>query len=327
MNQQLQEKSNLFVINRERIAKQFAWESPYIIPVSSMLFTEQNRMADIERLKQCNAILKRKAGAFSSFRGCAKMALITRMALSENPEAYFDQVSQVYQMLKKIRWAGSEHLVVAAMTIAGHVQPETVSEIVDRTGGLYAQMKSNHPFLTSDEDVTFAVLLALSGIEQDTLIGEMETCYQILKPAFLSSNAVQTLSHILALDARTSGVKCRQVMELYESLKQQGRRFDSDSLAVLGGLALLDADRGQLVSEIVETDEYLKKQKGFGIFGIGGKQRLMYAALLVMNLYAADIGSMQTTMITSVAAAIIAQETAMIVAITCTSAAMTTSDS
>lgn len=327
MNQQLQEKCNLFGINREKIAKQFTWESAYIIPVSSMLYTGQNTMADIEKLKMCNSIVKKKAGAFSSFRGCVKMALVTEMALSQEPEVFFDQVSQIYKMLKKAGWSGSEHLVAAAMAIAGAMDAGEAGAVIDRTRALYDGMKKKHPFLTSSEDIAFAVLLAMSGLEQEELLAEMETCYNTLKPSFLSSNAVQMLSHILALDTREAQVKCRQVLDLQDQLKRRGKRFDSNSLAILGGLVLLDIEQEKLVSEIVEADEYLKGQKGFGVFGIGEKQRLLYAALLVMDRYVTEKESMQMTMITSAVATILAQQMAMILAVTSVNAAMVASNS
>ena len=58
-------------------------------------------------------------------------------------------------------------------------------------------MKEKHPWLTSDEDIPFAAMLAVSDLDTDSLISEMEKNYEILKQKFSDKNAVQTLSHVL----------------------------------------------------------------------------------------------------------------------------------
>lgn len=53
--------------------------------------------------------------------------------------------------------------------------------------------------MTSAEDSAFCALLAVSEMEEESLIAECENCYQILKPEFFSANAVWSLSQVLAL--------------------------------------------------------------------------------------------------------------------------------
>lgn len=66
----------------------------------------------------------------------------------------------------------------------------------------------------------------------------------------------------------------------------------------------------------MEVDAYLKKQKGFGIMGVGEKQRLLYAATLVMNQCASGKDSAQTTMLTSAVSVMIAEQMALLAAVT-----------
>lgn len=325
MNQQLQEKCQLFIANRDAIKENFKWENEYIIPACSMLYTEKDTLADKEALMQCNDIVKKEAGIFSNFRGNVKMVLITKMELSDNPKQYFDKVVKIYNLLKKDKWCASEYTVIAAMTIADYEGDSEPEEIVEKVRILYAQMKENHPFLTSEEDTSFAALLAMSELEELEVLEEMEICFNALKPKFSSSNAVQSLSHILALDTRDTEAKCRGVLELYELLKKKGKKYDSSSLSILGGLNMIDLPNEELVSEIVEVDEYLKKQKGFGVFGIGGSQRLLYATALVMNSYTSERTNMQAMVLTSTVAVMIAEQMAMMAAIMAANASMAAS--
>ena len=55
--------------------------------------------------------------------------------------------------------------------------------------------------MTSGEDSTFCALMALLDKTDEVLLGDAEECYKILKSNFFSSNAVQSLSHVLAMCA------------------------------------------------------------------------------------------------------------------------------
>ena len=58
-----------------------------------------------------------------------------------------------------------------------------------------------HGRMTSGEDSTFCALIALLDKTDEVLLGDAEECYKILKSNFFSSNAVQSLSHVLAMCA------------------------------------------------------------------------------------------------------------------------------
>ena len=59
-------------------------------------------------------------------------------------------------------------------------------------------------------------------------------------------------------------------------------------------------------------DEWLEHQKGFGIFGIGSKQRMMYAGILTMCDFVSHMQeTMNTAALNSVMSLIIAQQAAL----------------
>lgn len=327
MNQKLQEKCQLFVANKEVIEKEFKWENSYVIPASSMIFTEKDVAVDGRKLEECNDIVKKEVSVFSNFRGNVKMVLISKMALSDHPKAYLDKVVKIYDLLKKHKVSATEYTALAAMVIADNDAVTEPEEVVEKVKNLYDQMKKNHPILTSSEDVSFAALLAMSELTEDVVLKEMEVCYKALLPKFSSSNAVQSLSHILALDTRDAEEKCNDVVELYELLKENKKKYDSSAISVLGGLIMLGVEKDELVSNILEVDAYLKEQKGFGFWGVGEKQRLLYATSLVMNWYTSGNDKMQVTMLTSSVAVMIAEQMAMLAAITAVNAAAASANS
>lgn len=321
MKESLQRRCELFINNRDAIKASFAWESTYIFPLCAGLCTSKNMRADTERMKACRDLLKQKTGVFSNFRGTAKLAILTMLSLSPSPERQLENMLAVYTSLKEVFW-NSEYLVVASSAIAELAPPEQYVQITRRTREIYNRMKAAHPFLTSGEDSAFAALLALSGLDDVRIEQEMELCYSLLKPSFFSGNAVQSLSHVLALGEGDVQIRCGKALHLYRYLKERGYKYGTSyELSTLGALALLDVDMTMLAEEMMDVDNYLRHQRGFGAFGVGSRQRLMYAGILVLSEYVPGTQTIQTAALSGIVALVIAQQAAMCASIAATSAA------
>lgn len=327
MRETIEKRCNLFIENRNIMKSAFKWESAYIYPLCAWIYASKDKEADIELLQHCFGLLKKKTSIFSNFRGTSEMATVTMLSLSPNPEEKMELTLTIYEKLKKLFW-GSEYLAVTAATLADCAEPSECEQIVERTRMIYNQMKAAHPFLTSGEDSTFAALLALSGLDAEHIEGETTKCYKILKSEFFSGNAVQSLSHVLALGDGSAEQKCQKVLDLYRYLKKNKYKYrTSYELATLGVLALLDTDIETLGKDIMEVDDFLKTQKGFGSFGIGGRQRLMYAGMLTMCDYVPNVQTMQTAALNGIIALVIAQQVAIYASIAAASASSSSSNS
>ena len=80
---------------------------------------------------------------------------------------------------------------------------------------------------------------------------------------------------------------------------------------------------------MAETDQLLENIKGYGIFGVGKKQRLMHAAMLVTSDYLGkDHGmTMNSAAAGSVISLVAAQQAALCAAVAATSIAVASSAS
>lgn len=327
MRDELQKRCQLFIQNRDIVKNAFGWESYYIYPLCASLFTIRGIQADAGVMKDCRDLLKEKTGFFSNFRGISKMATVTTLSLSPSPENKLNQLLDIYGKLKEVFW-GSEYLTVAASVISDMAEPGQYEQITHRTRTIYNRMKETHPFLTSGEDSSFAALLALSELDDIYIEQEMERCYTLLKPYFFSGNAVQSLSHILALGEGSAAQKCEKAMALFDYLKSHGHKYGTSyELATLGVLALLDTDIKTLAQDIMDVDDYLHSQKGFGAFGIGARQRLMYAGVLTMCDYMPQLQPMKTAALNGVVSLVIAQQAALCASAAAASAAATSASS
>lgn len=321
MREALLEQCESFIENRDIVRSVFKMESSFMYPICSAIITDKGKRADSERLKQCRDILKAQTGAFSNFRGLCKLALICMMSVDANPEQRLKNAQQVYEHLKG-SFSGSQYLCVAAMVISELVDPGYYKPMAEHTRRIYNLLKSKHPFLIGAEDSIFSALLAVSKKTDSRILEETEQCYTLLKPHFLSNNAVQSLSHVLALCEGRPKEKCEATVSLFQQMKQEGLRYGTDfELPTLGVLAMLPVDRQTILSELREVDEYLARKSGYGIFGLGKRQRLMHAAMIVTGDHLEHCSTNQMTLSHSTMALAAAQQAALCAAIAAATAA------
>lgn len=321
MTEALLEQCDSFIENRNIIRSTFKMESSFMYPICAAIITDKGKRADSERLKQCRDILKAQTGAFSNFRGLTRLALICMMSVDPNPEQRLKNAQQVYDHLKSA-FSGSQYLCVAAMVISELVDPGYYKQMAEHTRRIYNLMKSKHPFLTGSEDSVFSALLAVSKKTDSRILDETEQCYHLLKPHFVSNNAVQSLSHVLALCEGRPKEKCEATVSMFEQMRDEGMRYGTDfELPTLGVLAMLPVERKSVLKELREVDEYLAKQKGYGIFGLGKRQRLMHAAMIVAGDHLEHCATTQLTLDQSTVALAAAQQAALCAAIAAATAA------
>ena len=116
---------------------------------------------------------------FSSFRGNVSFA--AQLALSDAPEERLRHTLDVHDLLKDAKFRSSPYLPVAAYQIAAHSTKDQFAEVVARAKSWYAAMKSNHPYLTGQDDYIYAAMLALTDIEIEAGTVRMEQFYTALK--------------------------------------------------------------------------------------------------------------------------------------------------
>lgn len=321
MNERTLARCKNLIKNKETMKSAFAWEDGLTYLACAGIFINKEQTANEEMLLQCKDILKRNTGIFSNFKSTAKPMIVAMLAANENPQLLMERGLKVYDLLKE-EFMSSVYLPIAAMIIAQYADEARYAELAQRTRRIYKQMRADHPFLTSGEDSTFCALMALLDKPDEVLLGDAEECYKILKNDFFSSNAVQSLSHVLAMCDGEPKIKCQRTMELFQKLKEAGHKYGTSyELPTLGVLAMADGNQDEIVAEMAEIDQWLSEQKGFGFFSsISAKQRLMYAGMIAQQDYIND-KMMQSAAVNGVISLIVAQQAAMCAAITASAAA------
>lgn len=287
MRESLKEKCRLFIENRDVIKSAFPMENAYMHSLCASYFMNRGILATVEGLKETRKMLKGRLSSFSSFRGSVELSMVAMLYLDGASERTLEDAISVYSLLKKKFPLSGEYLPVAAMMIAQSVTEDGWEELVARSRRIYEMMKDEHPFLTSSEDCVFAVMLALSQRSDDEIIRELEVCYNILKERFSDRNAVQSLSHVLALvdaDRESAADKCRDTIRLFDALKEKKHKYGTGyELPTLGVLATLPCGIDEAARDLLEVSDFLKAQKGYGFFGFDRVARMMHAAVILTS--------------------------------------------
>ena len=280
MDRQIETRSLNLVENYRILSGRNKMEFPEMVLACAGIFLAAGVTPDMNRLAECKKLLKSNAGIFSNFRGSDELLVRCKMALSADPELYFENLEREYQRIKT--FFSGEQTVLAAMILAE--QGSSVEDLAEKTKQIYKDMKEAHPWLTSENDLPFAALMAVSGRDASSVYAEAEEIYALLgKNLHADKDTRQMLSHILAIRSGSVEEKCDKLCALADGLKAAGHSLGRGSrLAILGILADSTLPTASLVERICETDDFLKQYKPFhGIFGVGKDCRRMFAVQMV----------------------------------------------
>ena len=147
------------------------------------------------------------------------------------------------------------------------------------------------------DPLTMAGFMALSDKSDEQLIKECEEYFELLKKTFSDKGAAQSCAQLFALSERSVRENVDKMNSLYDTLKEAGRKFDKHyGLSVLAAVALCEQDVKTLTDTMLEIDEFLSKQKGYGMLSVDKQTRLLHAAMLTVSIYSGSENSKTATL-------------------------------
>ncbi len=294
-----------FAENYDRLYRKFRFEYQLLHAVTAYAYAQQGRRLDPEDVLSCRELLRRKTSPFSGFRSAVQLMYAGALSLEADPAAAFDKTLHAYEALQA-QFMTTAYLPLAAFAMARAGMETAFESTAARAREIYDAMRQAHPILTGREDLPFAVLFACRGMSADVASAAAESAFSALRNRFGRSNAVQTVSHMLALDRDPAGAAGR-LESLWLDLRDRGCRYGKDLELI--GLAALALTPFPSADTVLEIDRRLKPCHGLGNWALGKRTRLMYAALLASTLPETADGD-QTLAVTVTLAAVTVEMTA-----------------
>ncbi|MCL2363515.1 MAG: DUF4003 domain-containing protein [Defluviitaleaceae bacterium] len=315
-----EQMTQLFLDNTTRIRKSFPWQEPMIKRLTALVFALEGNELDGAAVVAAHKKLKDSTGVFSTFRGNLAVLISAMASMTPEPAARLADTQTVYQLMKHEKFRSSDYLVAAAYEIASQAQSTNFPHIVTQTREIFLAMRANNRFLIGADDYIYAAMLALASLDAQTAGDKVRDMYTRLKaefPFMTSRSCLLHLAQIMVLSDRTEHC-ISNLIHLNRILRAHKIKLDrSLVLPSLGILSTLTINPDALADEIKTTVEYLRAQKGFGAFSVTSAEINMYAVALISRHTLA-----QATASTAITNMLIAQQTAMMVAM---SAAIITS--
>ena len=286
MNEQLNSFCDKLCASREAIKKQMYWETDYntLSIISAFLHVSEKKEVNVEKYKACKKILKNKVSAFSELRGIARGIVLTKMELSDNPEAFIEGTLETYRKLRDLhKFTASPYMVLAAMTIYEKAGAYEVDTYIDKLEYIYSRLKSVHPLLISDSDRAILALIAVSDLSVEQALEKIEANYNAFKSMHFSKDSIHSMAQALSTSEKSPEVLKEEITSLFQGLKNAGKPIDKRYGSVtLSLLTFLNLPRETIISEITDVDNYLKDKSGFKWYNHGPKFRRMFDEMVVM---------------------------------------------
>lgn len=276
-----------FIENKELISKGFVLEQIYAKIFSAYIFTINKETPDVQKLKECEDILKNTKGIFSVFRGINMLSILSKMYFCDDKKAYIEDVDNILKELKKyFKWTNENYLLISAIILYEY-KNEDFSNYVQKTRNIYDKMKKNHPFLTSATFVPIASMLSMLQKSDDEIIENIEKIYEFLYKEFSNKTALYMLSSTLSMyDKLSIEDRCSKLISFLDALKAADCKYGYNlELPTIAPIVNVEENYSVFAYEIAQLESKLKQTKGFGSFYFTKKQRLMHAVQLMLLNY------------------------------------------
>ena len=153
MKESIKNKVDLLIANKDNIEKQFKWGYSIMNIAAALVFTGAGKEADIERLKECKKILEKNTGALSSFQANSAAVIVSKMALSDNPEQYIKNVKAIYDVLNKKHVIDNPYLIQGAICIYEAGRMNDTEMLAAKYRELYKKMEKKHNYYSWDSSL------------------------------------------------------------------------------------------------------------------------------------------------------------------------------
>lgn len=316
MRTQTQAKIDLLVANTQSMKGKFIWHNASLKRLSALMYAIKNKEVDVHAIDEVYRMMKKNTSVFSVFRGNLTLFLATMLSLQGNPNLCFDGSLNVYKKLKKLKFASSDYLAFSAYHIASNSREEDYDRVVRRMKFFYDGMRVDHLFLTDMDDYIYAAMLALTDADLEAGRSQMRSTYNTLKPRMRSRNAVQAISHLLALGDPSIATADR-VIDLQNQFRKKRKKLDRNfTYPILGILALLPVRTDELTQEVVDVFTYLRKQKGYRSWSIYKHELMLLSAAIVCSNYVDSVSdqALVPAVSSAIIGIIIAQYMAVLIA-------------
>ena len=286
---------NLFAENYENIRSCYTLGNNSMNALCALVATQRGKSIGREEFRACRKIISAGSNVLSGYRSTLEPAIAIKLALSDNPEEYFERLKEVDKCVNGKVLQDTERLL-ASLTILDNCKDGDWSSLYDRTMEVYGIMKKNHPVITTHGDMGFAALIAGMEGDVDSIMEDAERCFELLKGKvnFLSDGR-QTVSHVLSMNRGLPEEKVERFLEIFNAFIKKGYKLHGDGAPVAAMLLNCNLPAEEIIAQARDYESFLRKQKGMGSLSVGTEEIRMLAVAMTVIDNTGDYAALDVT--------------------------------
>lgn len=315
---------NEFANTVEEVSKAAGWtvDRKIVLAIAST-FVASGKTFDATKYKNVLLEMKKQSSWLSPLRTTVGYSIAANLMEQDDAEKAVKNLLTNVSILKEAKFRSGNFSYIGAQFLTEDEQDKKTHAQAARA--LFDAIRKHHPFLTSYEDIPYAILLSSPSDDVELRADTMNQYYKELRTSnFNAGNELQWLSQVLTfLSPKFDGQLVPDVVTLRNGLKKQNVKVKAMHYPLLGFLAILNLDKAQLQGLIdlyheLKDMKLLKWHREFVLFM--AVQFAIYDMAKVQK-------SLSMTIMSSIELLIQAQQAAMIAAVSAAAIASSSSSS
>jgi len=315
---------NEFANTVEEVSKAAGWtvDRKIVLAIAST-FVASGKPFDATKYKNVLQEMKKQSSWLSPLRTTVGYSIAANLMEQDDAEKAVKNLLTNVSILKEAKFRSGNFSYIGAQFLTEDEQDKKTHAQAARA--LFDAIRKHHPFLTSYEDIPYAILLSSPSDDVELRADTMNRYYKELRTSnFNAGNELQWLSQVLTfLSPKFDGQLVPDIVTLRDGLKKQNVKVKAMHYPLLGFLAILNLDKAQLQGLIdlyheLKDMKLLKWHREFVLFM--AVQFAIYDMAKVQK-------SLSMTIMSSIELLIQAQQAAMIAAVSAAAIASSSSSS
>ncbi len=282
MTDSLIRRCDLAIYNKTLLRREFKQFDLFTLAIGADLYAADNLVVDGKRIDTCHRIIRDSTNIFSIYRSFCSHFFAVLLSFENDPQAQLQRTLEMYRELR--RYFSRSYQLSFASYYLSKLSTRPVHELASSTNAIYKLMKAVLPRATHSKDVVWAAMWTVGGRYSADVV-RILTDASLHLDGVLTRSKKRSLLHSIAAsegDFERIGRRINTIAYMLAERKYKyGKHFEQNILAVL---AMTDAPEEMLVSDIIETVQYLKKSSAFSRF-MSRRELLVHAVIAVINEY------------------------------------------
>ena len=260
MNEIIKKTCDITIENYNKVKEELRFDGDYINHYAALIYGGAEKYVPCSKVKKVRSEIKEKTSRMSCFRGDILYIVSLLIALEDKEDIFIDKILKVYDELMEVGFKESQHLVLAAYTIAKHCEASDTFSRIIYMKEIYNSIKDKYKNVTSTDDYMQSALLAINNVEKSRIMEYMDKAFKIYSELEgLSNNSIQGLIMALLLNPKLEAAS--KVEEMLIEIEKEDIKISRQFLPLLGVIAGQESTK-YYIDRINNIIEYLCSKEG-----------------------------------------------------------------